>query len=222
MTGESLCLRAGRTGIHPALQRRGQHILAREAPPAAAAITAASSNAEQLKVLQPRYRPPIGARATMRSNRHTLRAALSRQSLANPCAHDNRLKFCPQGPRRAVRARVPTTGRRSSSSTSRRCDNSSASCTSSSVRCSCRARPAAACALLSVCCCARRRTVVAFTFAYGRHPGGYRHLRISLHAPLSGHVATGGRGEERGRAARAMRMCVYLCIPPEPFLRHTR
>jgi hypothetical protein len=62
--------------------------------------------------------------------------------------------------------------------------------------------------MLSVCCLHACRTVVAMSFESGHDPGGYRHLLLELRAPLRGHVAAGGRGEERGRAARAMCMCV--------------
>ena len=61
-------------------------------------------------------------------------------SLANSLVSTFCFKFCPQGQQRAGRARVPTTGRCSSSSTSRRCATGSASARSSAVRCCCRAR----------------------------------------------------------------------------------
>ena len=62
--------------------------------------------------------------------------------------------------------------------------------------------------MLSVCCLNARRTVLALSFDYGHDPGGYRYLRRELHAAVSGHVAAGGRGEERERAARVM--CVRV------------
>ena len=61
-----------------------------------------------------------------------------------------------------------------------------------------------ACGELSMCCLNVRRTVVALLLGSAHDPGGYRHLLFELHAAASGHVAAGGPGEERGRAARAM------------------
>ena len=57
---------------------------ARAAPPAAAAIIVAYSTVKSLDVVQPRHKPPVRVRGTMRSKRHAQRAALSRHSLANP------------------------------------------------------------------------------------------------------------------------------------------
>ena len=56
---------------------------AREALLRRAVIIAACSTVEPLKRLQPRHRPPVRVRDTMDSNRHALRAALSRHSLTN-------------------------------------------------------------------------------------------------------------------------------------------
>ena len=61
-------------------------------------INVACSTVEPKKLLQLRHRPPVRARGTMNSNRHALRAALSRQSLANPCVLESRLTFCHAGP----------------------------------------------------------------------------------------------------------------------------
>ena len=69
----------------------------------------AYSTVESLDVVQPRHRPPVRVRGTMRSKRHAQGAALSRHSLANPHILENVSKFCPQDPRRVWRARVPTT-----------------------------------------------------------------------------------------------------------------
>ena len=91
-------LHLDRSEVRPAPQRHGQHIRARGAPPAAAAINVACSTVEPKKLLQLRHRPPVRARGTMNSNRHALRAALSRQSLANSLVCDNRLKCCHAGP----------------------------------------------------------------------------------------------------------------------------
>ena len=50
--------------------------------------------------------------------------------------------------------------------------------------------------------------MVALSCGSGHDPGGYRHLRLELSAAVSGHVATGGRGMERGLAARPMYVSV--------------
>ena len=71
---------------------------AREAPPAAAAITVACSALESLWLLCPRHWPHLRVRVAMRSNRHAQRAALSRQSLANSLVCDDRSYFLSAGP----------------------------------------------------------------------------------------------------------------------------
>ena len=133
-------LRASRTAIRPALHRHGRHNRAREAPPTAAAIIAAYSTVKSLYLVQPRHWPPLRVRTTTSSNRHAQRAALLRQSMANPLVDENLSKFCPQGQRRAGRARVPTTGRRSSSTTSMRWARRGACARCATVRRCCRAR----------------------------------------------------------------------------------
>ena len=138
------CFRAlhlDRSAVRPAPQRHGQHIRTRGAPPTATAITVTCSTLASPWLLWPGHRPPLRVQAATRSNRRAQRAALSRHSLANPLVLDVCSKFCPQGQRRAGRARVPTTDRRSSSSTSRRCAVGLASPRSSAVHCCCRARP---------------------------------------------------------------------------------
>ena len=120
---------------------------AREAYSAEAAIKMAHPTLVSPWTLTPRHRWPMMVRDTVRSNCHAQRAALLRPALANPHVIENASKFCPQGPRRVWRARMPTTGRRSSSSTSRRCAKRFACSRSSTVRCLCRARPR-----LTACC----------------------------------------------------------------------
>ena len=71
---------------------------ARGAPLRQAVIIAACSTVESLRLLKTRHKPPVRVRGTLTSNRHALCAALSRQSLANPCVLDSRLKFCHAGP----------------------------------------------------------------------------------------------------------------------------
>ena len=71
---------------------------AREALLRRAVINVPCSTVEPLRLLKTRHGPLVRVRDTMTSNRHALRAALSRQSLANPCVLDNRLKFCHAGP----------------------------------------------------------------------------------------------------------------------------
>ena len=71
---------------------------ARGAPLRQAVIIAACSTVESLRLLKTRHKPPVRVRGTLTSNRHALCAALSRQSLANPCAHEDRLRFCHAGP----------------------------------------------------------------------------------------------------------------------------
>ena len=62
--------------------------------------------------------------------------------------------------------------------------------------------------MLSPCCLNVRRTVFAMSGGSGRDPGGYGYLYLRLRATLTGYVAAGRGGQERGLAARAMR-CVY-------------
>ena len=107
---------------------------AREAPPAAAAITVACFTLELLWLLWPRHWPPLRVRIATRSNLQAQRAALSRHTLAKLSFATIAHISCLQGHRRAVRARVPTTGRRSSSSTSRRCARRGACSRSITVR----------------------------------------------------------------------------------------
>ena len=71
---------------------------AREALLRQVVINVPCSTVEPLRLLKTRHGPLVRVRDTMTSNRHALRAALSRQSLANPCVLDNRLKFCHAGP----------------------------------------------------------------------------------------------------------------------------
>ena len=63
---------------------------------------------------------------------------------------------------------------------------------------------------LSACCLSARRTVVALSLGSEQDPGGYRYELFEQRAALRGHVAAGGRDEERERAARAMCMCVGM------------
>ena len=69
---------------------------AREALLRRLVINVPCSTVEPLRLLKTRHEPLVTVRNTTDSNRHALRVALSRQSLANPCVLDNRLKFCPQ------------------------------------------------------------------------------------------------------------------------------
>ena len=63
---------------------------------------------------------------------------------------------------------------------------------------------------LSVCCLSARRTVVVLSLGSEHGPGGYRYELFEQRAALRGHVAAGGRDEERERAARAMCTCVGM------------
>ena len=65
-------------------------------------INVPCSTVEPLRRLKTRHGPLVKVHGTMTSNRHALRAAISRQSLANPCVLDNRLKFCHAGPQMSM------------------------------------------------------------------------------------------------------------------------
>ena len=59
-------------------------------------INVPCSTVEPLRLLKTRHGPLVRVRGTMDSNRHALRAALSRHSLTNWVVFDVRSKFCAQ------------------------------------------------------------------------------------------------------------------------------
>ena len=107
---------------------------ARGAFSAAATISWPARLCDRVRALKQRRWPPLWVQTATRSNRHALRGALSDLPLPNPLILDARSNSVRRVISGCTCAEVPATGRRSSSSTSRRWTAASASSTSSTVR----------------------------------------------------------------------------------------
>ena len=157
--------------------------------------------------LRPCHKRPMIVRGTMNSNRHALRAALSRQSLANPCAHEERLKFCHAGPEMS-RARSSADDWLARLFQYLKEVRRQGCIVQHVIGALLLPRAlAAACALLSECCCARHRTVRAAPLEPAHHPGRYPHRLFELRTETCGSCAPGAAVRSAGATRAAGRVC---------------